>query len=64
MLPSTPTFPLLECLPTPGLARAHRPGLGQEAPILVAAVEAWVKGARTQGMRSVICLLGTEELKQ
>ena len=46
------------------LAVSARPGFapGEERAVPAAAVEAWIAGAREAGVRSVICLLGDDQL--
>ena len=45
------------------LARAPRAGYGREdQPVPREAVEAWVQEAKRQGIRSIICLLGDDQL--
>lgn len=46
------------------LARSHRPGRTAEGDVQAdaAAVEAWIERARLEGIRSIICLLGQDQL--
>ncbi|HPC84429.1 MAG TPA: tyrosine-protein phosphatase [Thermoanaerobaculaceae bacterium] len=46
------------------LARSHRPGRTAEGDVQAdrSAVEAWLAAARAEGIRSVICLLGQDQL--
>ena len=46
------------------LAVSPRPGYvpGEEGAVPLAAVEAWIAGTREAGVRSVICLLGDDQL--
>ncbi len=46
------------------LAVSSRPGYtpGEERAVPRTAVEAWIEGAREAGVRSVICLLGDDQL--
>jgi protein tyrosine phosphatase (PTP) superfamily phosphohydrolase (DUF442 family) len=51
--------------PIPGsLARSSRPGrgLGRDAPVDIATVDAWIAEAMAEGVRSIICLLGDDQL--
>jgi protein tyrosine/serine phosphatase len=46
------------------LARSHRPGRSTDGDVQAQreAVQEWVEGVRAEGIRSIICLLGHEQL--
>lgn len=59
-----PEDPIREWIPLLGLGRAGRPGFGTSGiPVPFQAVRAWIHTVKTQGFRSILCLLTDEELK-